>query len=883
MKNKKPAPVYLKDYRPPTYLIETVELYFDLRDEWTTVRSKLSILRNHEEPGGTAPLVLDGRDLELVSVTVDGRLLVPADYELLPEKLVIQEVPRQFELAVETRIRPQDNTSLEGLYRSAGMFCTQCEAQGFRKITYFIDRPDIMARYLVTIEADRRKFPVLLANGNLLEMGRLAGGRHFARWEDPYPKSSYLFALVAGDLAKIEDVFTTRSGRRVDLRIYVEHHNRDKCDHAMQSLQKAMAWDEEVYGLEYDLDLYMIVAVDDFNMGAMENKGLNVFNSKYVLARPDTATDSDYDGIEAVIGHEYFHNWTGNRVTCRDWFQLSLKEGLTVFRDQEFSADMSSRAVKRIGDVRMLRNRQFPEDSGPMAHPVRPESYIEINNFYTLTVYEKGAEIIRMIHTLIGAHGFRDGLMLYLNRHDGQAATTDDFVRAMEDANGIDLGQFRLWYSQAGIPELTVRTIYDPSAKTYTLQVIQSCPATPGQPHKKPLHIPMSMGLLDAAGKEIPLQLDGEGREELQTSRVLELRGTEEIFRFVNVGSRPVPSLLRNFSAPVKLRYEYSATDLALLLTHDPDPFCRWEAGQRLALDLMIPFVAAWQQGEELILPPDFITVYEKVIKDDALQDNDFKALLLTLPSEEYLGELLAVIDVDAVHGVRELVRLAIARGLRDNFLETYHGCSDGKPYRFEPLGVARRHLKNLCLSYLMTQEDPHATSLCIGQFQDTDNMTDRLAALQSLVHAGCPERLDALATFEAAWRQDVLVMDKWFAIQATAPLARTLDEVKRLMDHPVFSLTNPNRVRALIGSFCGGNPVAFHDRSGAGYQFLADVVLALDPLNPQIAARLLQNLSRWRRYDNARQELMKKELERISGSLKLSNDVYEVAAKSLG
>lgn len=881
MSGSQPKTIYLKDYRPPPYLIDTVDLHFDLQEEFTTVRTRLAMRRQQNIPS-QEPLVLVGRALELVALALNDHPLKQGEYHLDSESLTVLEAPEKFTLDVITKIRPHVNTSLEGLYKSSGMFCTQCESQGFRKITYFVDRPDVMARYHVVIVADRDTYPVLLSNGNLTGKGDLPDNKHYAEWRDPYPKPSYLFALVAGDLALIEDSFIARSGRKVALQIYVEHHNHDKCDHAMQSLKKAMQWDEEVYGLEYDLDRYMIVAVDDFNMGAMENKGLNVFNSKYVLARPETATDADYEGIEAVIAHEYFHNWTGNRVTCRDWFQLSLKEGLTVFRDQEFSADMSSGAVKRISDVRLLRNRQFSEDAGPMAHPVRPDSYMEINNFYTVTVYEKGGEIIRMLQTLLGREGFLKGVALYLKRYDGQAVTTDDFILSMEDANNTELGQFRLWYSQAGTPELHITGSYDSEAAIYTLHVRQTCPKTPGQDVKKPLHIPLGIGLLGQDGKEIPLHLENEREAESPTTRVIEIKKKEEEIRFLHIPTPPAPSLLRGFSAPVKLHFSYSREELLLLLTHDPDPFSRWEAGQRLAFSVLMPLVEKWQHGGALSLENDFIAALKNLLTSPSIADNSFKTLLLTLPSEEYLGEAMDVIDVDAIHTVREFVLASAAEALRDDLLGLYHANCENAAYRFDSLAVGRRRLKNLCLAYLLKVNDDAVKKLCVKQFHESNNMTDTLAALRILAHSNCIERRDVLDAFYDTWQDDVLVMDKWFAIQATAPLSTTLDEVKKLLRHASFSIVNPNRVRALIGAFCTGNPVCFHDKSGAGYKFLADQILALDPLNPQIAARLLQGMSNWRRYDTSRRKIMKKQLERVAGNSKLSKDVYEVAAKIL-
>ncbi|OKY75902.1 MAG: aminopeptidase N [Desulfobulbaceae bacterium DB1] len=875
---KPPEIKYRKDYCPPPYLIDEVDLFFALGDQHTLVTSRLHCRRNVADGRQDSPLVLDGEELELISVFLDNKQLGPDDYLLEKESLTILQPPAAFILEITTLIRPPENTSLEGLYQSSGNFCTQCEAQGFRKITYFLDRPDVMSRYTTTIEADHA-VPVLLANGNLVEKGEAGPGRHYAKWHDPFPKPCYLFALVGGNLVRKEDIFTTGSGRDVALHIYVQSHNSDKCDHAMQSLKKAMRWDEQVFGLEYDLDLYMIVAVDDFNMGAMENKGLNVFNSKYVLARPDTATDEDYAGIEGVIAHEYFHNWTGNRITCRDWFQLSLKEGLTVFRDQLFSADMTSGAVKRLHDVTMLRNFQFIEDGGPMAHPVRPDSYIEINNFYTVTVYEKGAELIRMMHTLLGAEGFRRGMDLYFARHDGQAVTCDDFVRAMEDGGPIDLGLFRNWYGQAGTPEVWAASSYDPQGKKYSIQMRQSCPPTPGQHDKPPFHIPVAVGLLDGKGNDIPL-FCGERRG---TSLVLDLTEKEQTFVFENVPEKPVPSLLRGFSAPVKLHYDYSEEELGFLLAHDADSFCRWEAGQRLACHVLLGLIDDIGKGKKLRLAGNFITVFSDLLAQAGKVDPAFLAQLLVLPSEKYLGEQLAVIDVDAIHQARLFTRRTLARHLKELFSDVYRNFSSTSPYRYDQQSAGRRSLKNVALAYLMQLDDPEVMNQCLRQFEQADNMTDVLAALQSIVHnPDCPERKSVLVSFYGQWQKDTLVLDKWFSLQATAPLPETLSEVMWLMRHPAFSMKNPNKVRSLIGAFCSANQLCFHDKSGAGYIFLTDRVLELNSVNPQIAARLLNPLSRWRRFDEARQGLMRAELERILAAGNLSKDVYEVAAKSL-
>ena len=876
-----PQTVYLKDYRPPQYLVEQVDLDFDLGEEQTRVTARLLVQRNPDRRGGDGVLELFGERLELLAVQLDGREVGPKEYSLDEGALRIPGVPERFELQTQVRIRPQDNTELEGLYRSGGLFCTQCEAEGFRRITFFPDRPDVMARFGTSISADRSRYPVLLSNGNLVERRDLGNGRHRVRWHDPYPKPSYLFALVAGDLRCVEDSFTTASGRAVKLQIYVEPENVDKCAHAMRSLQKAMAWDEHRYGREYDLDVYMIVAVNDFNMGAMENKGLNIFNSKYVLARQETATDRDFQGIEGVIAHEYFHNWTGNRITCRDWFQLSLKEGLTVFRDQEFSADMGSRGVKRIEDVRLLRAHQFSEDASPMAHPVRPESYIEINNFYTVTVYEKGAEVVRMQANLLGPKMFRTATDLYFARHDGQAVTTDDFVQCMADASGRDLGQFKRWYQQAGTPELQVAGEYDADARSYHLRVRQHTPDTPGQRDKPPLHIPFALGLLDPDGSDLPLQLEGEAAAPPAGTRMLELREREHRFTFVGLGTAPVPSLLRGFSAPVKLNYDYSDAELTFLLAHDSDDFCRWDAAQTLAQRLILAGIGDWRAGRPVTVPEGFVAAFGAAL-GDADADRDLLTQVLTLPGESYLGDQQEVVDVDAIHAVREEVSRSLAEALRDQLLDTYRACADTGDYDLAPASIGRRALKNLCLGYLMRLDDPEPLALCQAQFDDGHNMTDVVAALSLLAERDCPQREPALQAFAERWRDDPLVMDKWFAIQATSSLPDTLDRVQALLAHPAFSLRNPNKVRSLIGAFSAGNPVCFHAADGAGYRFLADRVLELDPMNPQVAARLVRGLARWRRFDSGRQQLMQEALQRILAAPKVSRDLFEIASKSL-
>ncbi len=876
-----PQTKYLKDYLPPAFLIEHVELDFHLDEEGSIVKARLSVKRNSNPDAEQGPLVLSGRKLELLGLALDGKALAEGEYALGKETLTLAETPESFTLDIETRIHPETNTSLEGLYKSSGNFCTQCEAEGFRKITYFLDRPDVMARYRVRVEANAKLYPVLLSNGNLMESGDSEGGRHFAVWEDPFPKPCYLFALVAGDLACREDHFTTRSGRDVTLRIYVHKADLDKTAHAMVSLIKSMKWDEDVYGLEYDLDIFNIVAVSDFNMGAMENKSLNIFNSKYVLAKPETATDADYVNVEGVIAHEYFHNWTGNRVTLSSWFHLSLKEGLTVFRDQGFTADMNSEAVERIQSVSILRAAQFPEDAGPMAHPIRPPSYIEVNNFYTTTVYEKGAEVIRMVHTLLGPEKYRAGMDLYFERHDGQAVTTHDFVAAMEDASGVDLGQFRLWYDQAGTPTLTIERAYDPNDKSYTLTVQQSLPETPDGMQKQPMHIPLAMGLLNESGDEIPLRLDGEEKP-VGTHRVLDVKSAKQSFRFVDVPCKPVPSLLRKFSAPVYLKTDLSHNELSFLMANDSDSFNRWEAGQQLATDLLIGLVEDCRAGRKLNLAPVLESAFRSILEDRSL-DPELAALALVLPDVKTLAERFKVIDPDAIHRARSFLRGALGDSLSDLLLDVYNENQMLGDYIIDGESIGKRRLKNSALSYLMARESDEAVPLAMIQYENANNMTDSAMALATLSWRDCPERELAFANFYARWHADDLVLDKWFTIQAMSPLPQTLSEVQRLAEHESFDIKNPNKVRALLSAFAHNNAVRFHDKSGEAYCYIADRVIELNALNPQVAAKLVSAFNSWRRFDPERQALIQKQLERIVASEGLSNNVYEIAAKALG
>ena len=875
-----PNTIYLKDYTPPAFLISTVDLDVDLRDDHALVTAGLAVKRNPAAADRSTPLELDGDEIELVSVSINGRPLPKDAYTLDSTHLTIPGVPDSFTLETAVRLCPKENTKLMGLYASKDGYFTQCEAEGFRRITFFIDRPDVMARYTNTIHADKATFPLLLSNGNPIAQGEEAGGRHWAKWEDPFLKPSYLFAMVAAKLDRRNDSFVTRSGREVTLSVFVEPGKLDQSEFAMAALKRAMKWDEDVFGLELDLDQYMIVAVGDFNMGAMENKGLNIFNTKYVLARADTATDTDFMLLDRVVAHEYFHNWTGNRVTCRDWFQLSLKEGLTVFRDQEYGADSYSRPVQRIQEVRSLRGAQFPEDAGPMAHAVRPSSYMEISNFYTATVYEKGAEVVRMIHTLIGAENFRKGMDLYFQRHDGQAVRTEEFAQAMQDASGVDLTQFRRWYDQAGTPVIDAAGGYDPRQRRYTLKLRQSCAPTPGQPDKKPFHIPVAVGLLDSSGRDIPLQLEGEGGT-AEGTRVLSLTQAEQTFTFVNVPQPPLPSLLRGFSAPVNLRYDYAESDLAALMADDSDAFNRWEAGQRLALNLMLRGVGEVRAGAKPAFPDSFVDAFRRTLAS-AKADPAFAAEALGLPSEGYIAEQMDEADPDAIHAVRVGLRRHLAAALKTELLAAYSAFSTIGEYSPDAKSAGRRALRNLCLGYLMELDDAGIRSLCSKQFESADNMTDALAALAAFANTNCAERGTVLDKFYAKWKDEPLVVDKWFAVQSTSRLPGTLAEVKRLMKHPAFSIRNPNRARSVIGSFCNGNHVRFHAADGSGYAFAADQVIALDALNPQVAARLARAFDRWRKFDPTRQEHARKSLDRIRGTAALSKDTMEVVTKSL-
>jgi len=884
MRDARPSAIYLKDYQPPAFTIVQTELAFDLYEDHAIVTADLTIARA-AGAGAEVPLVLHGQELELQHLAIDGDALPESAFRVATDALRIDKVPDNFQLRCVTRIRPQDNTSLEGLYKSRTMFCTQCEAEGFRKITYYLDRPDVMSVYTVSITADVDRYPVLLSNGNQVASETVEAGRHRAVWHDPFPKPAYLFALVAGELSMIEDSFETCGGRGVALRIFVEEKDLDKCNHAMQSLKHAMRWDEDVFGREYDLDVFNIVAVDDFNMGAMENKSLNIFNTSCVLASPDTTTDAGFQKVESIVAHEYFHNWSGNRVTCRDWFQLSLKEGFTVFRDAEFSSDMGSRTVKRVEDVQVLRTLQYAEDAGPMAHPVRPDSFIEISNFYTVTVYEKGAEVVRMIHTLLGPEAFRRGSDLYFERHDGQAVTCEDFVQAMEDASGIDLTQFRRWYSQAGTAEIASTGSYDMDNEQYTLTVNQSCPATPGQAAKEPFVIPLAMGLLGDAGN-LPLRLlDEEPCHERadNTHRVLIVDQAQQSFTFAGVKEAPIPSLLRGFSAPVRMDYAYSRDDLCQLMSRDDDGFVRWDAGQQLSVDVIQDVQRQLQAGEAVTVDSRLAEAVAALITNESL-DPAMVAEMVTLPGENYLAELAShtgQADVDGIHAARQSVRQHLAETLHGQWLSVYQRLVIDGDYRADGAQIAKRSLRNAALSFLAAS-GPDGVALAQEQFRLASNMTDRLVALRAVAFEGSDvQRESVLSEFFEAWHSEALVVNQWFQVQSSIPAGDALGRVIGLMEHPAFDLKNPNKVRALIGNFANNNPVNFHRRDGEGYRFLADIVAELDGLNPQIAARLLSPLTKWKNYAG-RGELMKAEIERLGARQGLSPDVFEVLTRSL-
>lgn len=885
-----PIAILREDYSAPAYWIDTVELTFDLDPAKTRVLNRMRLRRNPEV--APEPLRLDGDELNLARVLVDGQ---GASFRMEAEQLVIDNLPDAFELEIFTTCCPIKNTKLMGLFVSEDTFFTQCEAEGFRRITYFLDRPDVMASYTVTLRAAKAAYPVLLSNGNLVEQGDLPEGRHFAKWVDPFRKPCYLFALVAGKLVAREQQIKARNGREHLLQVYVRAGDLDKTEHAMNSLINSVLWDEARFGLPLDLDRFMIVATSDFNMGAMENKGLNIFNTKYVLANQATATDADYSNIESVVGHEYFHNWSGDRVTCRDWFQLSLKEGLTVFRDQEFSqdlcADASARAVKRIEDVRVLRTAQFPEDAGPMAHPVRPDSYIEISNFYTVTIYEKGAEVVRMMQTLVGRKGFERGITLYFERHDGQAVTCDNFAQAIADANPDTelsrlLPQFKRWYSQAGTPRLAVHGVYDTASRSYTLSFVQSCPPTPGQATKEPFVIPVNLGLLSADGRELPVQLEGEA-EATQGTRTLVLTRAGEQYTFVGLDAEPVPSILRGFSAPAILDYNYTDAELLTLLANDPDPFNRWEAGQRLALRAALRAIAEPAVAGEQPLDDAFVDAMRSVLRHPEL-DAAFKELVLTLPSETYIAEQLEVVDPQRVHAVREAMRVQLATALFADWEQTYEQNHDTGAYAPDPVSSGRRALAGIALTHLCLAARASGDVVWPGKtlqrFKDAGNMTDRFNALNALVSSGHALAAQALARFHQIFKDEALVIDKWFSLQAGAPDrgGDILPLVKQLMKHPDFSIKNPNRARSVIFSYCSGNPAALHRPDAAGYVFWSDRVIELDAINPQVAARLARALDRWSKLAEPYRSAAREAIARVAARPDLSKDTLEVVSRAL-
>ncbi|WCP68460.1 aminopeptidase N [Vibrio tubiashii] len=862
-----PQAKYRKDYQSPSHTITDIDLTFDLFDNETTVTAVSQVKQLKD----ATTIRLEGEDLKLKSIHVNGEAWTA--YEELEGALEVHQLPEQTELKIVTLIDPEANTALEGLYKSGGAFCTQCEAEGFRRITYYMDRPDVLAKYTTKVIADKAEYPFLLSNGNRVAEGELEGGRHWVQWQDPHPKPAYLFALVAGDFDVLRDKYITKSGRNVELEIFVDKGNLDRAPHAMTSLINSMKWDEERFGLEYDLDIYMIVAVDFFNMGAMENKGLNIFNSKFVLANEKTATDTDYLGIEAVIGHEYFHNWTGNRVTCRDWFQLSLKEGLTVFRDQEFSSDLGSRAVNRINNVRIIRGPQFAEDASPMSHPIRPEQVIEMNNFYTLTVYEKGSEVIRMMHTLLGEEGFQKGMKLYFERHDGTAATCEDFVSAMEDASGVDLKQFRLWYSQSGTPTVKVSSEYDQVAKTYALTVEQTTEPTQDQADKQALHIPFDVELYAQNGDVIELRSNGE-----LVNNVLNVTELKQTFIFEQVNERPVPSLLREFSAPVKLEYDYSDEELIFLMVKARNEFARWDAGQMLLAKYIRSNVEKVQTGNEIELAAEVIDAFRGVLLSSELEPA-FIAEMMSLPSHNEVSGWYKQVDVDAVAKVLKAIKVTLATELEDELSAIYHSLKQ-QDYTIEHAAIGKRSLRNTALGYLAYTEQ--GNTLAKAQYADANNMTDTIAAMSAANSAQLECREALMSDYSDKWKHDGLVMDKWFALQGTNPAENVLEVIKQTMNHEAFSLKNPNRTRSLVGSFLNMNPVRFHAKSGEGYKFAGEILRELNSSNPQVASRLIDPLLKFRKYDDERQALIKAELETLKAMDNLAKDLFEKVTKAL-
>jgi aminopeptidase N len=886
---KKPETIYLKDYQVPAFLIDRVDLDIKLHPSETTIASRLMMRRNPEHPDQKAALVLDGENIELKEIAINGMTVPEEQYEIKDNKLTIASMPvlsdkapklplpDSFSIITLSTCNPEDNKALSGLYRSSDIYCTQCEPEGFRRITWFIDRPDSLSIFRIRLEADKKDVPILLANGNLMDSGDLDGGRHYALWEDPFKKPSYLFAMVGGALGVVKDSFTTMSGRTVDLHIYVEPGKEDRCDWAMDCLKRSMKWDEERFGREYDLDLFMIVAVSDFNMGAMENKGLNIFNDKLILARPDTATDSDYAAIEGVIAHEYFHNWTGNRITCRDWFQLCLKEGLTVFRDQEFSSDQRDRTHQRIVDVRNLRSYQFPEDAGPLAHPVRPDHFIEINNFYTSTVYSKGAEVIRMIHTMLGEEKFREGMDLYFERHDGEATTVEKFIKCFEEVADTDLSQFMLWYSQAGTPELACSLDYNEKTQTATLNITQLLSPSPDQEHKKAMHIPVKLGLLDTDGKDLPLTLE-DGTN--VADGLLHIKEHQQSYVFTSISERPVPSLLRNFSAPVNLNTTLEDTDLLFLMRHDADRYNRWQATQTYMLNLLVKKLQVESQ-EDLILMEERLTDALRLALSPERLDPLFTPLLLAFPGINDIARKIGKnVDHQAIYTMRKKLISGIGEELRERLTTIYEETSISGPYKPDAKNAGLRSLRHAVLGLLNAAGSDEDMQRLYRHYVDADNMTEAATALDQLAHTDIPERQTAFEDFFDKWKDDHVVIDKWFAFQAMSPQDDTLERIAELMRNPAFSLKNPNKVRALIGAFAMNNPVQFNRLDGRGYEFMARNIIEIDKFNPQIASRLTGSFKSWKILEPVRREKLKSILDDLASQKDLSTDTFEIITK---
>lgn len=881
MEQSSPVVHYLKDYQVSDFLIDTVHLHFELNEENTEVKSILAIRRNPAANHPQTPLILEGEELSLQAIKLDGVSLTSDQYQVEDQRLIIHHPPEKFILETAVIIKPDQNTELSGLYKSSGNFCSHCESQGFRRITYYLDRPDIMARFITTISADKNRYPILLSNGNLIEEKQLPEGRHWVHWEDPSLKPAYLFALVAGDFDVLADSFVTMSGKRVSLRLYLEKGYGDQGGFAMEALKRSMKWDEERFGREYDLNDYMVVAVSDFTMGAMENKGLNIFNTKYILAKPDTATDNDYVNVLKVVGHEYFHNWSGNRITCRDWFQITLKEGLTVFREQLFSEDQTHPGIVRIDEVNLIRNQQFLEDSGPNAHPIRPESYIEVNNFYTMTVYHKGSEVIRMIYTMLGREGFRKAMDLYFSRYDGQAVTTEDFLQAMMDASGKDLTQFKRWYWQAGTPRLTMSGKYDPTAETFTLTVNQTCPPTPKQPHKEPFHLPLAVGLVNSKGEDMLLQLADEQTASSQT-KILDIKQADHTFTFINVKEKPVPSLLRNFSAPVKLAYPYTHEELAHLFKHDSDPLNQWDAGQRLMTALLLAAVNEVKQDEPHLVVPELLQNAFTYLLNSKTINPHLLTRLINLPSELYLSQQIRPVPVTAIHLVSKSFKLHIARAQAELLINHYRALHrPDLEYYFDVDNMGYRSFKNMCLIYLVASGHTDYAELAYQQFKHSNNMTDTMGALAALNDSASAHRAQALQEFYDRWQHERLLINKWLLLQSTSSLGETPQTVQALLHHPAFSLKNPNNVYALIGGFAN-NLVHFHAQDGSGYEWLTEQVIAIDSYNAQLSARIVEPLTYWYRFDDHRQSLMLKSLNHIMQQKSISKNVYELVKNSL-